>query len=300
MKKTKGTVAALLVILIAGIGLYFAWSKGALPQNVAPMTTAPSLPKELWETQKTTGGQTSRATTTTASGQSTKETAAETQTSQAGALKYDFDYPNIHPALAVFNQHEWHLMLVSRRFALPADYAPETAVCVPGVYKEELKMDARVAPIYYEMYKAAKKDGAELIPYSGYRSITRQKGNFERKIAYYQTQGNSYAQAVNLAAMVILPPGCSEHEAGLAMDITRPGVWGAVESFEDSKEFAWLQKNAANYGFILRYPKDKTKITQVSYEPWHWRYVGKEAALLMQKSGECLEEYLESRAKSTG
>ena len=84
-----------------------------------------------------------------------------------------------------------------------------------------------------------------------------------------------------------MPPGSSEHNLGYAMDIVC-----VEEYFEDSKQFKWLQKNAADYGFILRYPKDKQNITKVTYEPWHWRYVGVEAAKAMKSSNLCLEEYM--------
>jgi D-alanyl-D-alanine carboxypeptidase len=104
--------------------------------------------------------------------------------------------------------------------------------------------------------------------------------------------GYSRAEAVNFAAQSIQPPGCSEHNSGLAIDITRPGVWDTREDFDTTKEFAWLQAHAHEYGFILRYPKDKQNITQVMYEPWHWRYVGVGPATAMKASGQCLEEYL--------
>jgi D-alanyl-D-alanine carboxypeptidase len=159
-------------------------------------------------------------------------------------------------------------------------------------YSEKIEMEATAATQYKAMYDAALADGAELIPYSGYRSINRQKNNFDRKISSYVSKGYSRAEAVNLAAMAILPPGCSEHNSGLAMDITRLGVWDIREDFDTTKEFAWLQAHAHDYGFILRYPKDKRNITNVMYEPWHWRYVGIGSATAMKASGQCLEEYL--------
>ena len=148
-------------------------------------------------------------------------------------------------------------------------------------------LDERVAPYYNEMYKAAYEDGIHLVPISGYRSVERQTRNFERKINYYIDQGYSKVEATQEAATIILPPGTSEHNAGLAMDIC-----SLEQNFEDTKEFEWLCENAADYGFILRYPEDKQDITKIIYEPWHWRYVGVEAAKEMKASGECLEEYL--------
>ena len=137
------------------------------------------------------------------------------------------------------------------------------------------------------MFNAAKKDGLTLVPLSGNRRISTQRTNFENKIAYWQNRGYSKTEATRKAAQTILPPGCSEHNAGLAMDICSLDV-----SFEKTDEFAWLQKHAADYGFILRYPAGKKDITKVNYEPWHWRYVGVDAAKEIKAGGQCLEEYL--------
>ena len=89
--------------------------------------------------------------------------------------------------------------------------------------------------------------------------------------------------------MVIKPPGCSEHNLGVAMDII-----ATADNFYTTEEYAWLMENAADYGFILRYPQDKQYITRVEYEPWHWRYVGVEHAHAIKASGLCLEEYLQT------
>jgi D-alanyl-D-alanine carboxypeptidase len=126
-----------------------------------------------------------------------------------------------------------------------------------------------------------------LTPLSGHRRISTQKTNFENKIKYYMGQGYDRTTATQKAAEIILPPGTSEHNAGLAMDIISLDV-----SFENTEAFRWLQNHAQDYGFILRYPKDKEKITGITYEPWHWRYVGVGYAREINQSGLCLEEYL--------
>ena len=188
-------------------------------------------------------------------------------------------------------QRDPYLICVNRNYALPASYAPVLAVAVE-VYPENIELEKVAAAQYKLMYEAGRRDGVELIPYSGYRATSRQKGNFDKKIQSYIDQGYTRAQAVNLAANSINPPGCSEHEAGLAMDITVKGVWGAVDSFKNTKEYEWLTKNAQDYGFIMRYPKDKEDITHVKFEPWHWRYVGVDNARKIKASGKVLEEYL--------
>ncbi|MDR3313763.1 MAG: M15 family metallopeptidase [Oscillospiraceae bacterium] len=284
--KKKGTIFALLVILVAGIGLYAAYLNKELPDAPNPTGTSATAVAAAGGTNAAPA--TAKPTTT-----APRRTQTKTEPNAAtGSGSYGFNYPGIAPAVAAVGGQNWQLLLVNRAFALPVDYAPSTAVCVPGVYPENREMDARVAPEYKKMYYAALEDDAELIPFSGYRQISTQKNNFDLKITEYRNQGKSEAEAIALAAQTILPPGCSEHEAGLAIDITRKGVWDTRVDFETTVEFKWLQAHAAEYGFILRYPKDKQEITKISYEPWHWRYVGKEAALAMKASGQCLEEYL--------
>ncbi|MDR2525645.1 MAG: M15 family metallopeptidase [Oscillospiraceae bacterium] len=277
--KNKGTVVALILILISGIGLYAAWMNRDLPEQPLPMPSTSGV--------VAVGG---GAATKTAVSVTAPRRTQTPKTSVPSKGSYGYNYPGVTPAVAVLNAKEWALLLVNRAFALPADFSIETAVCVT-VYPENIQLDARVAPEFRKMYNAAQKDGVELIPFSGYRRISTQKKNFDDKIAEYVGEGMSLAEAVSKAAESILPPGCSEHEAGLAIDLTRKGVWATRMDFATTKEFAWLQAHAAEYGFILRYPEGKEGITKVKYEPWHWRYVGKEAALAMKTSGQCLEEY---------
>ena len=199
---------------------------------------------------------------------------------------YAYAYAGFEPAYANMEISDWNMILVNRDYILPDGYKPELAPCITDD-PDSLKLDYRVAPHYNEMYLAALEDGVELTPVSGYRSVERQTRNFENKIQKYIDEGYGKIEATQMAATIILPPGTSEHNAGLAMDIC-----SLYESFEDTEEFEWLSENAADYGFILRYPEDKQDITKIIYEPWHWRYVGVEAAKEMNASGQCLEEYL--------
>lgn len=223
-----------------------------------------------------------------------KETADNTETTTAPEEEttlqiiedYEYAYAGFTPAYADMEVSDWRMILVNRDFVLPDGYMPELENAVEGDYSDQ-KLDYRVAPYYNAMYQAALDDGVELVPISGYRSVERQTRNFENKIQKYIDEGYSEIEATQMAAKIILPPGTSEHNAGLAMDIC-----SLYESFEDTEEFEWLSENAADYGFILRYPEDKQDITKIIYEPWHWRYVGVEAAREMKASGECLEEYL--------
>lgn len=218
----------------------------------------------------------------------TDEPSSEQATTSAPEIieDYTYAYAGFNPAYANMDISDWRMILVNRDYILPDGYMPVLEPAVEGDY-EDIKLDYRVAPYYNEMYQAALEDGVELVPISGYRSVERQTRNFENKIQKYINDGYSKTEATQMAATIILPPGTSEHNAGLAMDIC-----SLYESFEKTEEFEWLSENAADYGFIMRYPEDKQDITKIIYEPWHWRYVGVEAAKEMKASGQCLEEYL--------
>lgn len=213
------------------------------------------------------------------------ETTTQKPVEKVGA-GYEYAYAGFNPAFADMTA-EWNLLLVNRDYILPDDYIPELETLSEINSSEQL--DKRVVPHYIEMFNAAATDGLYLTPLSGYRTVELQKSNYENLIDSWISQGLSKAEAAQKAAEEILPPSTSEHNAGLAMDII-----SLEESFEDTEEYKWLSEHAADYGFILRYPKDKTDVTKIMYEPWHWRYVGVEAAQKIKASGMVLEEYLNS------
>ena len=179
----------------------------------------------------------------------------------------------------------WYLTIVNYEREMPADYVPRLAeIASSGKY-----LDFRVAPHFNEMYAAAKKDGIILTPYSAYRSYARQQRNYNNLTETYMSRYNlSREDAAKKAATVILPPGTSEHNLGLAVDICNTN-----SSFSTQKEYKWLTQHAHEYGFILRYTAEKQSITGIIPEPWHWRYVGVDLAKEIKDSGLCLEEYLQ-------
>ncbi len=187
------------------------------------------------------------------------------------------------PTIITIDEDNWNLTLVNTGYRIIDSYKPDL-VYVCGSSE---RLDKKIAEHYEAMYNAAKEDGVTLTPCSGYRSYDRQKNNYNNKVAYYEDLGYTKDEALEKAATIIMPPGSSEHNLGYAMDIVCVDEW-----FEDTDEFKWLMENAQDYGFILRYPKDKQDITKVIYEPWHWRYVGVEHAKKMKDSGQVLEEYL--------
>ena len=129
---------------------------------------------------------------------------------------------------------------------------------------------------------------------SAYRSYDYQEGLFEDYVSDYMTSNPdaSEEEAIAFVARTSAPAGGSEHHTGLCVDFVRKGAPMLSESFEDTDAFDWLSQNAHKYGFILRYPKDKTDITKYSYEPWHYRFVGVYAASIIHDDGITLEEYL--------
>ncbi|MGN1316204.1 MAG: D-alanyl-D-alanine carboxypeptidase family protein [Acutalibacteraceae bacterium] len=188
-----------------------------------------------------------------------------------------------NPTIITIDEEKWYLTLVNSSYRIPDTYEPDLVyVCGSGE-----RLDRKVAEHYEEMYNAAKAEGINLTPCSGYRSYELQERNYNNKISFFESQGYSYEDAKVKAATIIMPPGSSEHNLGYAMDIVCVDEW-----FEDTAEFKWLTENAADYGFIMRYPKDKQDITKVIYEPWHWRYVGVELAKELKASGLVLEEYM--------
>ncbi|HHW37692.1 MAG TPA: M15 family metallopeptidase [Bacillales bacterium] len=181
------------------------------------------------------------------------------------------------------------LVLVNKHYPLPEDYEPSDLVApdIPFSFKEDLpKRYVRkiAAEALEELFAEAKKEQLELLGASGYRSYQRQEAIFTANVA---KKGEEEARKVSAV------PGQSEHQTGLSMDVTSRFVgYDVIEEFAETKEGIWLKDNAHKYGFIIRYPKGKEDITGYSYEPWHIRYVGKEAATVIYENGYTFEEYL--------
>ncbi len=231
------------------------------------------------------------STTVAATTQTTKPTttkAAMTSKKQEPVSEYEYAYAGFNPSVAVVNSEKWNLLLVNQDYILPEDFTVKTAEVKGGGQS----LDYRVVPHYNDMVTAAEADGISLIPVSGYRSRQRQHNNFERKIKYYTDLGYGKAEATRIASEIVLMPGTSEHNAGLAMDFGTNGNYTLDENFAKTDAFKWLSEHAADYGFILRYESDTKHITKITYEPWHWRYVGVKAAKEIKASGVTLEEYL--------
>lgn len=186
-------------------------------------------------------------------------------------------------------QSDWRMVLVNPNVKLPDDYTVETETADAATGKE---LQTEAAEAYRQMAKAAEADGVSLMLCSGYRSVEYQQGLFDKKVEQCLSEGLSQEDAEIKAATIVAAPGHSEHNTGLAADIVTPDHQMLDTAFEQTPAFVWLSQHAAEYGFILRYPRDKTAITGIIYEPWHYRYVGVDNAAAILQSGGCLEEYL--------
>ena len=183
------------------------------------------------------------------------------------------------------------MVLVNHTNKMPDDYTFETKECGSKTAVNKT-LQTVACDAFLEMQKAAAAENVTIWMQSGYRSVKYQTGLYERKTKYYTDQGYDLATAKEKAAAVVNPPGYSEHNCGLAADLNSPEHTGLDEGFENTTAFRWLCEHAADYGFILRYPKGAEAQTEITYEPWHWRYVGVEDARKISASGLCFEDYI--------
>ncbi|MCO0599162.1 D-alanyl-D-alanine carboxypeptidase family protein [Peribacillus butanolivorans] len=196
-------------------------------------------------------------------------------------------------AIQVVAKPESIPVLVNKKNKLPENYVPKDLVytSIPFTFKEKTekrKMRSEAAAAISKLFTESKKQGVSLLGVSAYRSHATQVALFD---SYVKRDG--YAKAITYSAL----PGTSEHETGLAIDVTGGnGKCAAQDCFGGTKEAKWLQAHADDYGFIIRYPKGKESVTGYKYEPWHLRYVGKSIAQTIMSQGITLEEYYYTRA----
>ncbi len=187
---------------------------------------------------------------------------------------------------------DWRLVLINKQHSVPEDY--EFTLGYINTMKGTMRCDERIIPDLLKMLQAAKDDGINLQICSPYRDMNRQVYLFQRKINAYMKQGMSYMDAYALTAQAVTVPGASEHQIGLALDIVCDTYSYLNEGFGDTEAGKWLAEHSCEYGFILRYPKGKEYITGIEYEPWHFRYVGREAAMIITSEELTLEEFVDS------
>jgi D-alanyl-D-alanine carboxypeptidase len=187
-----------------------------------------------------------------------------------------------------FSKDDWQLVLINKQHPVPDDYE-----FTLGTIKGSMMCDERIVEDLLNMLQGAKEDSVNLVICSPYRDMHRQEVLFNRKIDIYMSRGNSYMEAYSLASQTVTVPGASEHQIGLAFDIICDDYSALNAGFGETDAGKWLAKHCCEYGFILRYPEGKQYITSIEYEPWHFRYVGVEAATVIMKEGITLEEFID-------
>lgn len=193
----------------------------------------------------------------------------------------------------VFTKDDWRLILVNPQHSIPEGYEANIPLGKINTMKGVMRCDERIIDDLLRMIQAAKEDGVTLSICSPYRDMAHQRSLFNRKINKFMDRGLSYMEAYQLASERVNVPNASEHQIGLALDIVTVNYTELNEGFADTDAGKWLAANSCRYGFILRYPKGKEDVTGVSYEPWHFRYVGVEAATVITEEGITLEEFWE-------
>ena len=194
------------------------------------------------------------------------------------------------PASSAEKDEDWRLLLVNPWNLLPEDYEVELATLANG-----LQVDKRIYHDLDEMLTDCREAGLSPIVCSAYRTEATQTRLYRNKVARVRASGVPEDRVEAEAAKWVAPPGTSEHQTGMALDIVAASYQILDEGQEDTAEQQWLMENSWKYGFILRYPSEKSDITGIGYEPWHYRYVGKAAAADIYRTGVCLEEYLSQR-----
>lgn len=185
------------------------------------------------------------------------------------------------------------LTLICPGHELDASYSPKLTDIGGG-----FRMDERAAGSMKEMLAAAEKAGLHVAIISAYRSYDEQKQVFSSTMQDWNAKGYSLYDSYEETKKSVAVPGTSEHASGLAADITSASYTGLDDRQAQTAEAKWLMEHCWEYGYILRYPPDKSDITGIVYEPWHYRYVGRDAAKEIHEKGVTLEEYL--KEKQTG
>ena len=243
---------------------------------------------------------TTTTTTTTTTVTTTEATTVTTVTTVATTTKKPQAAPTRSTAAAattvpvVLDPSYSRLLLVNAQHPLPDDFDKTVSLTsIPSKYLNGSlnQIDSGIYPYVIALLEAARADGVKLYVRSPYRSYSTQATLFKNKVNRVIAAGTPKDQAEAKAAEAVARPGTSEHQTGLAIDFNV-----ASSTFDNSPGFKWMKAHAAEYGFILRYPKDKTHITGIMYESWHWRFVGINVAKEINASGLTFEEYCEQKS----
>lgn len=267
------TIIILFSILIVGNGI----GKGIQKKNASYSKADSQNDISSFSISTSISSQNEESTTSEA------KTETSTQKSEESTTKV---YSEETTVFVNPQDENWQLLLVNKSHKLPDDYRPNISPIIDG---QSVKADSRIKDAFSSMYQAAKQNGIILTPYSAYISRDRQNDAYNNRLNYFASTGLSAEDAKKKTEMQILPGGFSESTLGLSVDIINTST-----DFASTNEYHWLTENAHNYGFILRYPENKTEITGMTFAPWHWRFVGNDAAKIIKEQDICLEEYLKT------
>lgn len=273
-----------LLILLAAIILWICLANRKKPEPDASVSDSSVIPTV------TTASSAASSTTETEPGETTDPTESDTQpaaTTTTRRTKTEGHY--VQPAGAA-----WNLRLVNDWNEMEQEYV-ESIPLETFAYNTYWEFDSRALPYLYRMIDDANAAGCSLWGQSLFRSYNGQYKLYWAQVNELLYQGYGQEEAERVAATIVKRPGQSEHNTGLALDFECSEFPDLEEGFKDTYAYEWLTAHCAEYGFILRFPKDKEDITGVIYEPWHYRYVGVEAATEIMVRGLCLEEYLEEK-----
>ena len=266
----------LISVTITGLLLWkaFAWSRNAEEGDI-PSTLTEVLPdsQDVKDTLSSI-----------LPGTGTKEPeAAEPEPETEPVPEEDVPDPHVLEQ----QREEWYLLLVNKWNPIDRDYSLDLVELRNGH-----AVDIRAYPDLQDMMDDARAEGLQPIICSSYRTNQRQRDLFKNQVDKYLALGLTEEEAEEQAAKWVAVPGTSEHQTGLAVDIVALDYQILDEGQEDTPEQKWLMENSYKSGYILRYPTEKSDLTGIHYEPWHYRYVGKEVAKEIYDLGICLEEYL--------
>ena len=289
----RAALSALAVVMVVGVAALLAHAITLMtnrapaesedsPETSATGTSATTSSTETLATSAAFGTSFVLTSTTSATRQTTKPVTVSTALPVEGHFVQDR------------TNTPWNLVLANPWNPLPDSFDDDIQVKGGLRGNSNEKVDVRA----YESLKAMLTDGAKynLRICSGYRTVEKQAYLFNNRVNEKMKNGMSREQAEREVATDTARPGTSEHNTGLAADLLGESYNSLSQSFEKTEAYTWLITHCADYGFILRYPKGKESITGYTFEPWHYRYVGKEAASYIMANSLTLEEYLEEQA----
>ena len=296
-KKSDEKMWIYAVIAVVTVLVVFALIKilGKKPQTVDPAgssdvsltvsvpSTEQSNASEGAESSDESGAESKDETSKAQSGGQSDSGSQGGSSQSPSSSKSNGDYIN-YTVSGAAEADQWYLQIASVAHPLPEGFVQPSTTVIDDIGRE---IDSRIVGAYWDLVNAAKADGLNIYPISGFRPHSTQVSLFNARVE--QARNDGYADPEAEAARHVARPGTSEHELGLAVDFN-----SVDESyFRNTAEAKWLAAHCAEYGFVIRYPEDKESVTGIIYEPWHLRFVGVKHAKRMNELNMCLEEYCE-------